>query len=331
MPLPTVVRSRGASAVGLLDWLMDKSVLPGYSRIGYAARRHWWPADAAAACLRGRTVVVTGASSGLGLAAASGLAQLGARVLLNGRSEQRLHRARLEILAIVPDALVEPAPGDVSELADVRRLAEALLDRAGSVHAVVHNAGVLSPVRTVTAEGHELSYATHVLGPHLLTHLLRPALRADGDARVLWMSSGGMYAQPLRSDDPEFRSGRYSGLGAYARTKRMQVAMSALWAERLQPEGVCSHSLHPGWADTPGVLDSLPGFRSTLGPLLRSPAQGADTAVWLAAAPAGGRRSGLFWQDRAPRPTAFAPWLRETTAQREDLWRHVVAATGAPP
>ena len=91
----------------------------------------------------------------------------------------------------------------------------------------MHVAGVLPPERQESAQGHELVYATHVLGPFLLTHLLRPLLRADGDARVVWVSSGGMYTRALDASDPEAAEREWSGTDAYARTKRMQVALGA--------------------------------------------------------------------------------------------------------
>ena len=92
---------------------------------------------------------------------------------------------------------------------------------------LVHNAGVMPPERQETADGHEVALATHVLGPLLLTELLRPVLRGRERSRVVLVSSGGMYAQKLPAHDPEYLNGSYSGTTAYARTKRMQVALDA--------------------------------------------------------------------------------------------------------
>ena len=207
-------------------------------------------------------------------------------------------------------------------------------DNAGpALHALVHNAGVLPPERTETDDGHELTVATHVLGPHLLTSELRPLLAAGTDARVVFVSSGGMYTAPLRTDDPEFRQGTYSGNAAYARTKRMQVVLAELLADDLAGDGTVVHSMHPGWADTPGVASSMPGFHKLTGPLLRTSEQGADTAVWLTAATEPGRCTGLFWHDRAPRPTHYLPRTGETPAARAALWNLCVEAArqgGAP-
>jgi len=166
-----------------------------------------------------------------------------------------------------------------------------------------------------------------VLGPHLLTAELRPLLLADSDARVVFVSSGGMYTSRLRVDDPEFREGEFDGTTAYARTKRMQVTLAELWAKRFAGLGVAVHSMHPGWADTPGITDSLPRFARVLGPILRSAEEGADTAVWLLACEVAGRTSGLFWHDRRPRPTSYLPFTRPTEHDAERLWDYCSVAT----
>jgi NAD(P)-dependent dehydrogenase (short-subunit alcohol dehydrogenase family) len=107
----------------------------------------------------------------------------------------------------------------------------------------------------------------------------------------------------------------------------MQVALTPLMQERWAADGIAVHSMHPGWADTPGVVTSLPGFHKVMGPLLRDPETGADTVVWLAAtepAPGGGQ----FWHDRAPRPEHYLPVTRESRADLDRLWSYVLDATG---
>lgn len=313
-----------------LDWLLDKAVVPGYSSIGPRLRRRWWPADPPEDCLAGRRALVTGATSGLGTATAVGLARLGATVHLLGRDRGRTDQARMDVAAQVKGAHLVTEVCDLSDLGAVRAFAADLLGRVDDLHVLVHNAGAMPPERTESAQGHELTLATHVLGPFLLTVLLRPALEADRDARVLWVSSGGMYGQRLDAGDLEYTQGSYSGLSAYARTKRMQVVLAELLADRLRGSGVSVHSMHPGWADTPGIASSLPRFHTLTGPLLRDPAGGADTVVWLAAAPEAGAASssGLFWHDRRPRPTSYGPWQREPAGERGRLWQQVCDLTG---
>lgn len=320
--------SSSSPVVSGAETLLDKSLL-GYSKLGPALRKRWWPADPPAGSLQGRRVLVTGATSGIGTAIAVGLARLDATVHLLGRDRGRTDDTRDEVSQQVPGSDLVTEVCDVSDLDAVRAFASDFTGRVEQLHAVVHNAGVMPPERTESEQGHELSFATHVLGPYLLTVLLRPALAADGDARVIWMSSGGMYGEQLDASDLQYTKGEYKPVTAYARTKRMQVVIAEELAGRL--EAISVHSMHPGWADTPGVASSLPTFRKLTGPLLRDPAAGADTAVWLAAAPEGGSSTGLFWHDRRPRPTSFTPRGSEPAGERDKLWAAVTEMTGESP
>lgn len=307
-----------SSTPTFLDTLLDRTIVPGYSRLGLKLRRRGWPADGPRPdALRGRTALVTGSNSGIGKAIAAGLAGLGGTVLLAVRDRERGEQACAEIRETDPAADVSVTVCDVSDPSSVRACADELTDRLPSLDVLIHNAGLLPPRRIETAEGHEITLATHILGPLLLTERLTPLLAAADGARVILMSSGGMYAQPLAVGDPEYRQGRYSGTTAYARTKRMQVALTPLLAEHYAPQHISVHSMHPGWADTPGVTSSLPGFHRLMRPLLRTPEEGADTAVWLAAT-AATLPSGRFWADRKVRPEHY---LRRTHYTPDEAWR----------
>jgi NAD(P)-dependent dehydrogenase (short-subunit alcohol dehydrogenase family) len=298
----------------LIDATLDRLVVPGYSRLGYAARAAvWHDSDPGPGALAGKTVVVTGATSGIGQAAAEGVARLGATTVLVGHSEERLEDAARMLRATVPSAGFRTELADVSSLAAVRELARRL-NGGESLHAVVHNAGVMPHERAETDEGNELTLATHVLGPHLLTRLLSPT-----PARTIWVSSGGMYAQKLDVSDPQLTQGHYNGTTAYAKTKRMQVVLAQEWAQRLRGEGVV-HAMHPGWVATSGLTDGLATFAKVTRPILRTPAEGADTIVWLAAAPEAAASTGRFWHDRCPRPTHYLPRTCESAADRAALW-----------
>lgn len=313
-----------------LDWILDRTVVPGYTRIGYGLRKNWWPDDPPAGSLAGKVVAITGANSGLGKATALGVARLGGEVRMLCRSVERGIAARDEIAAEVPGCVLHVDRCDVSDLASLPDFAARLTREVPRLHGLVHNAGVLPPERTETDDGHELTLATHVLGPHMLTNELRGALASDGNARVVFVASGGMYTQRLYVDDPEYTRTEYNGTTAYARTKRMQVHLVEEWARELRGERVAVHSMHPGWADTPGVKDSLPGFSKVIGKLLRPAEEGADTIVWLVAAPGATEHSGLFWHDRRPRTTAYLSRTRPTPDEVRDLWEFCVRTTGVP-
>lgn len=310
----------------LLDTALDRSVVIGYSRLGYLFRRHGWGGDPAPGSMTGKRVAVTGASSGLGQATAHALARLGATVHLVVRDELRGRRAADQIASDVPGADLHVERCDVSDLTDVRRFAADMVARIDRLDVLVHNAGTLPAERTESVDGHELTVATHVLGPVLMTELLLPVLAPAG-ARVVLVASGGMYTQRLPADDPDYRQGRYQGTTAYARSKRMQVALAPVLQQRWGGDGVTVLAMHPGWADTPGVASSLPAFRKATRPLLRDVDAGADTVVWLSATE---RRlpGGTFWHDRAERPTHYLPSTRETPQERDRLWSWVRDATG---
>ncbi|HYH72485.1 MAG TPA: SDR family NAD(P)-dependent oxidoreductase [Nocardioides sp.] len=309
-----------------VDAVLDRSVVLGYTTIGLAVRRALpgWPADPPAGALSGRHVLVTGASSGLGIATVEGLADLGATVHLLVRDEAKGAGVADRIRAGRPTAELRLWRCDVADLDDVRRFATDLSAVVPDLHAVVHNAGVMPPERTESPQGFELSMAVHLLGPVVMTEALREPL-AGG--RVVLVSSGGMYGQPLHADDPAYRQGDYSPTTAYARSKRWQVEMAPLLAERWSADDITVATMHPGWADTPGVRDSLPRFRAITRPVLRDDAQGADTSVWLAAVePA--PETGRFWHDRVERPTHLLRRTRPSGDERADAWAWLVEAAG---
>ena len=196
---------------------------------------------------------------------------------------------------------------DLSDLSEVRRFAESFQARFARLDLLVNNAGVLPSERTHTPDGVELTFATNVLGPFLLTSLLLPALLAAAPSRVITVSSGGMYTARLRTDDLQLEKQPFDGARFYAHTKRAQVALNRVWAERLPADRVAFHAMHPGWVDTAGLRASLPRFRRVMRPLLRDARQGADTIVWLGTQPdarAGERRvlAGPRAATRAPPP-----------------------------
>ncbi len=313
----------------LLDTALDRTVLGGYTKIGYAVRSRSWP-EGELRPMGGKAVLVTGATSGLGLAAAEGFARLGADVWLVARDERRGEQARAQVAEHSAGGEARLALCDLARLDSVRDLAARLESESERLDLLVHNAGVLTEERTVTEDGIEMTFAVNVVAPFLLTRLLTDMLAASAPSRVVTVSSGGMYAQRIHTDDLQSARGEFNGTTAYARSKRAQVILTELWGDRLRDRGIVVHAMHPGWVDTPGVSSSLPRFYRTTKPLLRSPEQGADTIVWLGAADEPARSTQGFWHDRRRRPTSLLPWTRETPADREALWRECERLTVDP-
>ncbi len=312
----------------LLDKALDWTVLPGYSRIGYGVRERLWNDPRPEDRLAGWSIAITGATSGIGAAAAERFARGGATVHLVARDRGRGEDMRARISERTGSDRLELHLCDVSSLASVREFASRFRTEHDELHVLVNNAGAMPPERTLTDEGFELTFATNVLGPFLLTNLLLAVLRRGAPSRVINVSSGGMYTQRLRVDDLELSGRDYDPPTFYAHSKRCEVALTEVWAERLRGSGVGVHAMHPGWADTPGVRTSLPRFRRLMGPLLRDADQAADTIVWLASASEPAENPGLFWHDRAPRPANRVPWTRESAAERERLWEQCARLSG---
>lgn len=300
--------------MSLLDRALDASVFFSFDRSGFERHaRRFVPGDVKVS-MTGKSVVVTGANSGIGFAVARSLAALGATVHLVCRNPTRGAEALATLNAEFPSAKLILHQLDVSSLPAVKRFCELF---KGPVDVLINNAGVLLGAPARTAEGHELTYATNVLGPFVLTSGLMPKLIV-AKGRVITVSSGGMLLTKLSLPVLQGQVEKFDGVVAYAQTKRAEVILSELWAAR-QPE-VTFASMHPGWADTPGVSGSLPTFYDMMKERLRTAAQGADTVTWLAVAPRLGSTSGLFWFDRAPAATHPLRWTRESPEDRDALF-----------
>ncbi|HEY5439209.1 MAG TPA: SDR family NAD(P)-dependent oxidoreductase [Acidimicrobiales bacterium] len=283
-----------------VDSLLEFTVAGSFSRIGPVIRRYvfdWQPIDGQS--VRGQVAVVTGATSGLGLECATALARMGARVILLVRNSELGAQVSAQISASTGNDDVAIIVADLSDLDSVRGAA-AELRRLPAVHILVHNAGAMSKDFNVTAQGIERTAAAQLVGPFLLTSLIRDQLQS-GWARIVWVTSGGMYTEPLDVDWLEAPERDYDGVRAYAKVKRAQVSLNAAWAPRFKALGVTMTAMHPGWVNTPGLRQSLPSFARLMRPFLRLPAQGVDTILWLVTTPSDLTRPGTLWLDRRSR------------------------------
>ena len=322
------------TAAKVIDAMLEVPMAPSFTRIGFEARHrlfHW--RDVGTYDLHGRVIVVTGATSGLGHAAAEQLARDGATVIALGRDADKTARAVGDLRELTGNPNISAVIADMGDYDSVRRAAAEILAEHDRLDVLIHNAGALSHQRTEAPDGTETTVASQVVGPFLLTSILLERLEASAPARVITMSSGGMYTAELTVDRLQMDAASYNGSKQYALAKRAQVTLNEMWSERVDPSAVVFHSLHPGWADTPGVRDALPTFRRIVGPLLRDAEGGADTMVWLAAddgeplATTGG-----FWLDRRIRAIHRLANTRrsDTPERRQALWDWVAERSGTP-
>lgn len=305
-----------------LDAVLEATIVGSFTKLGHAARAWAYDWEEPAATLQDQTALITGSSSGIGRATAAGLMKLGAHVIVTSRSLARATEAATELERDQPEGSAHGIALDTGDLDSIDVLVDTLRATTDQLHILINNAGALTDEYQTDQRGNELTLSSHLIGPYFLTTGLRPHL-APG-ARVLWMSSGGMYTQRLDVDELEMSPGKYRGAVAYARAKRAQVELvthlGPLWA----PD-VIMHAVHPGWVDTPGVDAGLPGFGKVMGPTLRDAADGADTMVWLAATgglePDGATPAppGSFWHDRRRRRTVYLPGTSTDDAERRRL------------
>ncbi len=306
--------------MGLFGTLLDKSIVFSFDRTGFARHAKRFDPNDLHTDLEGQRFVVSGASSGLGAAAVDALVRLNARVTMLCRNVPKGERVRAEL---AHPRRAEVASVDLSDFQSIDAYAQGVTE---PITGLIHNAGVLLDARHTSPQGHELTVATNYLGPLRLTHQLWSRLTPN--ARIIQVSSGGMYSEALNVtelfDPPE----PFDGVKAYAQTKRAQVVLSELLADRC--DKACS-SMHPGWADTPGVESSLPRFYKLTKPILRTPAQGADTIVWLAASPAAATPNGRFYFDREAQAPHLSAKTHTHATERQRLWAESCAHIDADP
>ncbi|MBL91151.1 MAG: dehydrogenase [Myxococcales bacterium] len=299
---------------GAANLLLDPSIVFSFDRNGFVRHRVFFDPQDLKTDMKDRVCLVTGANSGLGYATALGLAERGAKVWLLCRNPQRGEQALAKLKKETGHNDVHLALVDLASQYSVRTFCEQFEEK--HIDVLIHNAGILPATLQKTEDGIESTLATHLVGPFLMTHLLLPRLKEGNRARVIWVSSGGMYTQKLNTAELQNPPPPFDGVLAYARAKRGMVVLNRLWAKELAAQGIMSHAMHPGWADTPGVQTSIPGFWKITKKILRNAQEGADTILWLAICDKAQATPGLFWFDRKPRSEYLLPG-KAASAQEE--------------
>jgi NAD(P)-dependent dehydrogenase (short-subunit alcohol dehydrogenase family) len=278
--------------------------------------------------MNGKVAVVTGATGGIGKEIARGLVRLGAHVVIGARDLRRGQAARAEIEA-------EPVTGqasvlvlDVADRSSVRAFATAFNDQYGRLDVLVNNAGAWFTDRRQSPDGYELTLATNVLGPHLLTQLLLDALRSSRSARVVNVVSA--IVGDYDATDLQFTRRPYDGYKAYAQSKQALTMLTWGLASRVAEQGIMANTAAPGFVRT-GFNDNAHGLRATMiGVMARlfavSPAKGAQTPLWVASAPELDGVTGKSFETLKEQPPKFTD--AGPIAELERLCDELAAATG---
>lgn len=287
----------------------------------------------------GKRVVITGATNGIGLAAAEELAKRGAQLAVVARSESRAREAVRLIKAAAPNGPeVDVLLADLASQASIRELADELLARYPSIQVLINNAGAYNAVRQMSPDGIELTWAVNHLAPFLLTTLLLDRLEASAPARIITTSSTAHHGRRVPFDDLN-AEGSWStrGFARYGETKLANILFTTELADRLGGTGVTANCFHPGVVSTGfnrnnGALNNL--LMMILRPFSRSPRKGAETLVWLADSAEVGDESGGYFVDKRRAVPSSAARDRDAARRLWDVSREqtrVTAPIGGGP
>jgi NAD(P)-dependent dehydrogenase (short-subunit alcohol dehydrogenase family) len=278
--------------------------------------------------MKDRVCLITGATSGIGLATAQGLAQAGATVVLVGRNQPRGAAALDRIREKTGSTDVRFFPADLSVQAEVRQLARDVEAHYPRLDVLINNAGAFFHRRQESADGIEMTWALNVLGPFLLTRLLVDRLKVSAPARVLFLSSFVQRWARMHFDDIQGRA-RYNRVRAYSQSKLALVLLSCEFARRLAGTGVTVNSLDPGFVAT-GIISGNGGlpwslFQSLANLVAVSPTQGAQTCLYLASSPDVAAATGRYYTGGYP--VSSSPAAYDAVGTRR-LWRVCLEMTG---
>ncbi len=267
--------------------------------------------------MQGKTVVITGATSGIGQVAAERLARQGARIVFTARDPGRARSTMDLIQRANPEAAHDCVEADLATIGAMKAAGAALLAKASRIDVLVNNAGALFDRREVTADGMEMTFAVNHMAYFVVTEALRPALTAG--SRIVSTASTAHQFGRLDFDDLQ-SARRYSAFGAYGRSKLCNILWTRELARRLEGSGITANCLHPGGVNT-GFGDNTRGLMGAVLGLgkrfMLTPEQGADTLIWLASSDAAAGKTGGYWAKRTlTQPSAAA--CDDSAARR--LW-----------
>lgn len=281
--------------------------------------------------IAGKTILITGASSGIGLAAAEALAKKGARLILVGRNPEKTEAAAEQVRAAAPGAAVEVELADQGSLVQMRSFGARLRERLDHIDVLLNNAGAMHTTRKTTEDGFEMTFGVNHLGYFLLTLELLPLLRAAPAARIVNVASDAHSAAKLDLDDLNWEKRSYSSFPVYGTSKLCNILFTRELARRLEGTSITANSLHPGVVRT-GFGKNDGGFLASIvklvGVFLISPDSGASTSVYLCSSPDVDGVSGRYF--------AKSRQIEPRRAGRDDasalgLWQRSAELVGVSP
>lgn len=313
------------SLPSMVSSLFEKNFLFTFNKFGFLLHEKEFNQQDLDENLSGKIAIVTGASEGLGFIITKELALRGAHVYMIARTEHKLLKAMHTIKSINPNCKLQACVVDLSEPKQIYDFCKTLQNN--KVDILINNAGILIHKKEFNSLGVEKTWAVNVVAPHLLTRELLSSLGRSDDARVINVSSAGMYVKALKLEDLNYEKTKFDGIDAYANSKRAEVILNKMWADQVVDKNITFNSMHPGWVNTQGVQVALPKFYRVMKYALRTPEQGADTVIWLAISRRVQGQSGYFWFDRKSVSSHAFGWTMETKEERKNLWELVESQT----
>jgi retinol dehydrogenase-14 len=280
--------------------------------------------------MAGKVVLITGGTGGIGKATAIGLARMGARVGITGRDLARAEQAVADIRSASGNPAVDAFAADMTSQAEVRRLAAAVLSAYPRLDVLINNVGGFWAHRHPTPDGLERTFALNHLAPFLLTNLLLDRLKASAPVRVVTVSSGAQSMGRIDFDDLQGVR-NYSGQRAYNQSKLANVMFTIELARRVDGTGITANAVHPGVVRTNFGAEDQAWFFALISrvarPLLKTPAQGAQTPIYLASSPAVDGVTGQFFANRKPKTANRVAYNTEMTARLWQVSAHLVGGS----